>query len=80
MNKIQYHYTNLAKQIFILICFLYILLRFIIMVEIIVYKIEGYYEATNIPLPYCFTAYYLRFLSVCSEDISSATVPMMKAN
>ncbi len=50
MNKIQYHYTNLAKQIFILICFLYILLRFIIMVEIIVYKIEGYYEATNIPL------------------------------
>ena len=50
MNKIQYHYTNLAKQIFILICFLYILLRFIIMVEIIVFKIEGYYEATNIPL------------------------------
>lgn len=50
MNKIQYHYTNLAKQIFLLICFLYILLRFIIMVEIIVFKIEGYYEATNIPL------------------------------
>lgn len=50
MNKIQYHYTNLAKQIFFLICFLYILLRFIIMMEIIFFKIEGYYEATNIPL------------------------------
>lgn len=50
MNKIQYHYTNLAKQIFFLICFLYMLLRFTIMLEIIIFKIEGYYEATNVPL------------------------------
>lgn len=50
MNRIQYHYTNLAKQIFFLICFLYIFLRFTIMMEIIIFKIEGYYEVTNIPL------------------------------
>lgn len=50
MNKIQYHYTNLAKQVFFLVCFIYTLLRFLIMMEIIIFKIEGYYEATNIPL------------------------------
>lgn len=50
MNKIQYHYTNLAKQVFFLVCFIYILLRFLIMMEIILFKVEGYYEATNIPL------------------------------
>lgn len=50
MNKIQYHYTNLAKQIFFIVCFVYALLRFTIMMEIIIFKIDGYYENTNIPL------------------------------
>lgn len=50
MNKIQYHYTNLAKQIFFLVCILYTLLRFVIMAEVILFKVDGYYEATNIPL------------------------------
>ncbi len=50
MNKIQYHYTNLAKQIFFLVCFLYFFLRFLIMMEIIFFRIDGYYESTNIPL------------------------------
>ena len=50
MNRIQYHYTNTAKQVFILTLLLYTLLRFIIMMEIIVFKIDGYYQATNIPL------------------------------
>lgn len=50
MNKIQYHYTNFAKQAFFAICFIYALLRFLIMAEIVLFKIEGYYQATNIPL------------------------------
>lgn len=50
MNKIQYRYTNIAKQVFLLVCFMYTLLRFIIMMEIIIFKIDGYYEATNIPM------------------------------
>lgn len=50
MKKIQYHYTNTAKQLFIGVAFLYTLLRFLVMLEIIIFKIDGYYEATNIPL------------------------------
>lgn len=50
MSKIQYRYTNMAKQVFILVCFLYTLLRFIIMMEIIIFKIDKYYEVTNIPM------------------------------
>ena len=50
MKKIGYHYTNLAKQILIIICFLYTLLRFLIMLEIMIFKIDGYYDNLNIPL------------------------------
>ena len=50
MKKIGYHYTNLAKQILIIICFLYTLLRFLIMLEIMVFKLDGYYDNLNIPL------------------------------
>ena len=52
MNKIQYHYTNLAKQVLILVGLLYTLLRFVIMMEIIIFKIDGYYENTNVPLTF----------------------------
>lgn len=50
MNKIRYRNTNIAKQILLITCFLYILMRAIIMAEIIIYKIDKYYESTNIPL------------------------------
>lgn len=50
MNKIQYRYTHIAKQAFVLTLFLYTLLQCIIMAEIIIYKIPEFYEATNIPL------------------------------
>lgn len=50
MNKIQYHYSHITKQLFVLTLLLYTLLRFLIMAEIMIYKIDGYYEATNIPL------------------------------
>ena len=37
MNKIQYRYTHIAKQAFVLTLFLYTLLQCIIMAEIIIY-------------------------------------------
>ena len=50
MHKIQYRPTHTAKQVFIFTLLIYTLLRFIIMMQIIIYKIPEYYEATNIPL------------------------------
>lgn len=50
MNNIRYIRTNVAKQVFLIMCFIWIALRFAIMLEIIVYKVEGYYQATNVPL------------------------------
>lgn len=50
MKKIGYHYTNFAKQAFIIICFLYLFLRFLIVLEIRFFKLEGYYENLNFPL------------------------------
>lgn len=50
MNKIQYHYTNLAKQLFFAVCFLFTLLRFIVISQVHFYKLEGFYENVNYPL------------------------------
>ena len=50
MNRITYRYTNLAKQALILSLILYFIMRAIIMVQIVVYRLDGYYEATNVPL------------------------------
>lgn len=50
MNKIQYRPTHTARQVFLFTLLLYAALRFIIMMQIIIYKIPEYYEATNIPL------------------------------
>lgn len=50
MKKIQYHYSHITKQAFVLTLFLYTLLRFLIMMEIIIYRIPEYYSDVNIPL------------------------------
>ena len=50
MNKITYRYTNLPKQAFLLSIMLYFIMRAIIMGQIVIYKLDGYYEATNVPL------------------------------
>ncbi len=47
---IRYVRTSLAKQVFLCMCFLWVLLRFVIMMEIIIYKLDNYYERTNVPL------------------------------
>lgn len=48
MKKIPYRYTNIAKQALIITLILHALLRLAIMAEIVIYKIDGYYENTNI--------------------------------
>ena len=50
MKKIPYRYTNIAKQAFIITIMLQALMRLIIMAEIVIFKVEGYYENTNILL------------------------------
>lgn len=50
MKKIRYHYTNLPKQLLFIVCFIYIFLRFAVIMEIIIFKLDGYYENLNIPL------------------------------
>lgn len=50
MKKIPYRYTNIAKQAFIITIMLQALFRLVIMAEIVLFKLEGYYENTNVPL------------------------------
>lgn len=50
MKKIPYHYTNIAKQAFIITLMLRALFRLLIMTEIIIFKVDKFYENTNIPL------------------------------
>ncbi len=50
MKLIRYHYTHTAKQIFFIVCFLYTLLRFTVMLEVILFKLPGFYENVNVPL------------------------------
>ena len=59
MQRVNYHYTSLSKQLLFITCFIYFFLIFLIICEIIIYKIEGYYENLNIPLTMFF--YFLIF-------------------
>lgn len=47
MKRINYRYTNLPKQILIFAALAYIVMMAIIMGEIAIFKLEGFYEETN---------------------------------
>ena len=64
MKKIQYHYTNTLKQVFLASCFIWAILRFLVTMEIIIFQIEEYYEAINIPLTMLMYAALFAFLVV----------------
>ena len=49
MKKIQYHFTNIPKQVFLFTCFIFVALNFTVMMEIAIFKLPGYYEAMNLP-------------------------------
>ena len=56
MKKISYRYTNSMKQILFIMGLIYFFLRMVVMAEIIIFKIPGYYENVNIPLTIVFYA------------------------
>ena len=47
MKRINYRYTNLPKQILIFAALAYVVMMAIIMAEIAIFKLEGYYENVN---------------------------------
>ena len=47
MKRINYRYTNLPKQILIFAALAYVVMLAIIMAEIAIFKLEGFYEETN---------------------------------
>lgn len=47
MKRINYRYTNLPKQILIFAALAYVVMLAIIMAEIAIFKLEGFYENTN---------------------------------
>lgn len=61
-KKIRYHYTNLPKQALFVVGFLYILLRFLVIMEIIVFRLDGFYENLNVPLTLLMYAALFAFL------------------
>lgn len=64
MKKIQYHYTNIAKQVFFIVCFIYVALNFTVMMEIAIFKLDKYYEAMNVPITIILYVSILIFLIV----------------
>ncbi|MBR3785844.1 MAG: hypothetical protein IKJ77_05515 [Firmicutes bacterium] len=47
MKRINYRYTNLPKQILIFAALAYVVMLAIIMAEIAIFKLDGFYEETN---------------------------------
>ena len=59
MKKIHYRYTNLPKQVLILAALAYVVMLAIIMAEIAIFKLEGFYENTNFVLtPILYAIYF----------------------
>ena len=59
MKRINYRYTNLPKQILIFAALAYVVMLAIIMAEIAIFKLEGFYENTNFVLtPVLYAVYF----------------------
>lgn len=44
MKIIRYTYTHVMKQLFFVTCFAYALLHFAVMMEVVIFKLPGFYE------------------------------------
>lgn len=44
MKFIRYTYTHVMKQIFFIVCFAYALLHFAVIMEVVLFKLPGFYE------------------------------------
>lgn len=49
MRKIQYQPTNVVKQLWFYICILYIVLRSMVSILVVAYKVGNYYTQINLP-------------------------------
>lgn len=59
MKRINYRYTNLPKQILIFAALAYVVMLAVIMAEIAIFKLEGFYENTNFVLtPILYIVYF----------------------
>ena len=59
MKRIHYRYTNLPKQILIFAALAYVVMLAVIMAEIAIFKLEGFYENTNFVLtPLLYAVYF----------------------
>lgn len=64
MKKIKYRYTNLPKQVLFFGAFVYVAMLAVIMAEIAIFKLEGFYEETNFFLTTLLYAFYI-FVLLC---------------
>ncbi len=47
MKKIQYYYTSMSKQVFLILVALLLVARFVIITEVMIYNINGYADNFN---------------------------------
>jgi len=52
MRKIEYTFITLARQFLFISIFIYVLLHLSVVTEILVFKIDKYYQAFNFPITY----------------------------
>ncbi|QIB68923.1 hypothetical protein Ami103574_06120 [Aminipila butyrica] len=59
MEKITYYYSALSKQVFILLLGCLVLFRFLLLMEVILYNINGYGELMNLGASIVLYGFYL---------------------
>lgn len=62
MEKIRYYYSTMSKQMFFILLILLIALRFILLMQVLIYHLNDYAEQLNIGAT---VLLYLVYLSIC---------------
>ena len=62
MRKIEYTYSTVARQFLFIAAFIFFLLYFAVITEILIFKIDKYYNVFNFPLTY--GAYVIIFIAI----------------
>ncbi len=62
MEKIKYYYSSMSKQVFLILVALFILLRFILLVQVVTYDINDYGNMFNMGATFFL---YLFYVSIC---------------
>ena len=59
MNKIQYYYSAMSKQVFLILLCIFFILRFALFAEIVIYDIQGYGDSFNIGATFILYSLYI---------------------